>query len=646
MSLLAPAAIFLGILALPIILLYMLRLRRRVHPISSTQLWRELVHDRSANMPWQRLRRNLLLVLQLIILATLVIALARPFITASGQVEGHILVLLDASASMTAADGNGGRTRFDEAAGQIDRLINAVGSRDRMTLIRVGRAPTVLAAMTNDRQALRQALETATSDNSAADWTAAFAMVAGAMQSQVDARVIILSDGNLPDDLPSLPGEVVFMPVGRSGNNLAITAQGARPAAENLEYLAGVTNFGDEEARALLSLFVDGALFDSRRIKIAPGDSVDETWLVSGEAGVIEARLTPDSGSMDYLAIDNQVWAVGNDRQDRRVLLLSEGNLFLERLFALVPGYTLVRIANDEVTSTELGNESQFDLFIFDNVPLPDRLPPGDILIFNPQPTDEASAIRVSSTFTNTRVIRLANSLLLEDVNWGSVNVSEARLVEAESLETIVEAEGGPLLLAGEMDNHRLAIFTFDLRRSDLPLQIAFPVVMANIISWLDSGGANSGGRDYEAGSVVILEPNPRAEQIIVELPNGVLWEHAGLSADEPVIFSATGDPGVYMIKHIDESGQVIASDKFAVNFSDQEESRIRPQLSIRIGQTDVTGSESGSTGQYELWSWLLIAGLMFLFMEWWVAYSRRQKQPSLKYWKWQRKTAERNGID
>ena len=75
MSLFAPAALALGLLALPIVLLYMLRLRRREQTVSSTYLWRTLVQDRAANAPWQRLRRNLLLLLQLLILAALVLSL-------------------------------------------------------------------------------------------------------------------------------------------------------------------------------------------------------------------------------------------------------------------------------------------------------------------------------------------------------------------------------------------------------------------------------------------------------------------------------------------------------------------------------------------------------------------------------------------
>ena len=79
MSFLAPAAFAALAIAIPVLLLYMLRLRRREVLISSTFLWRQVVQDTEANTPWQRLRRNLLLFLQLLILLLLVLALARPF---------------------------------------------------------------------------------------------------------------------------------------------------------------------------------------------------------------------------------------------------------------------------------------------------------------------------------------------------------------------------------------------------------------------------------------------------------------------------------------------------------------------------------------------------------------------------------------
>ncbi|HLU10946.1 MAG TPA: BatA domain-containing protein, partial [Oceanobacillus sp.] len=102
MSFLAPLAFLGALLAIPIILLYMLRLRRREVVVSSTFLWQQILRDREANTPWQRLRRNLLLFLQLLILAALVLGLARPYVIVPAVSAGQIAVLLDASASMNA----------------------------------------------------------------------------------------------------------------------------------------------------------------------------------------------------------------------------------------------------------------------------------------------------------------------------------------------------------------------------------------------------------------------------------------------------------------------------------------------------------------------------------------------------------------
>ncbi|MGA7732327.1 MAG: BatA domain-containing protein, partial [Chloroflexia bacterium] len=100
MGILLPAALALLALAIPIIILYMLRLRREELSISSSMLWRRALMDRTANAPWQRLRRNLLLLLQLLLLLLLVLGLARPFVSARTGVAGNLVLVLDASASM------------------------------------------------------------------------------------------------------------------------------------------------------------------------------------------------------------------------------------------------------------------------------------------------------------------------------------------------------------------------------------------------------------------------------------------------------------------------------------------------------------------------------------------------------------------
>src|SRR5215210_197184 len=124
MGILFPLAMGLLALAIPIIILYMLRLRREELSVSSSMLWRRALMDRTANAPWQRLRRNLLLLLQLLLLLLLVMALARPFVSARTGVAGNHVLVLDASASMQSADEEGGATRFERAKREADALID------------------------------------------------------------------------------------------------------------------------------------------------------------------------------------------------------------------------------------------------------------------------------------------------------------------------------------------------------------------------------------------------------------------------------------------------------------------------------------------------------------------------------------------
>ncbi|HEY1407933.1 MAG TPA: VWA domain-containing protein, partial [Promineifilum sp.] len=258
MSLLVPIALGLGFLALPIIALYMMRLRRRELPISSTFLWRKLALDRTANAPWQKLRANLLLLLQLLILAALVLSLARLALLTPGRIGGDLVVLVDASASMLATDGNGGATRFEEAIAEAAGLIDQLSGDERMTLIQAGPRPAVLAAATADKKQLRDALETASAELSAADWQATIALASGSARSMSDPRFVLISDGGLPERLPALPGNVTFLPVGSSDENVSISALDVREAEDGKELFAGISNQGSSTTRVFVSLTVDG----------------------------------------------------------------------------------------------------------------------------------------------------------------------------------------------------------------------------------------------------------------------------------------------------------------------------------------------------------------------------------------------------
>lgn len=622
-SFLTPAFLLLGLLAIPIILLYMLRLRRQEIIVSSTMLWQKLLRDREANAPWQKLRRNLLLILQLLILGALVFALARPFLPTPTVATGNLIVLLDASASMLATDTE--PTRYETAKAEITQLINDLSSSSQMTLINVGHTPAILAAATSDKPTLRQALQSAQPDQTTANWPAALALASGAAQGYKDARIVIVSDGGLFGDLPPLPAEPQYIPIGSSGENLAITALATRELEGQVTLFASVRNEGQQDRDALITIYLDKALFDSRRISVPAQTAVNLTWPLPGTPSAIQAQLSENDG--DFLPIDDTAWAVHEGGISNRVLLVTEGNLFLEQLFTVLPGVTAFKAAPDSDLLTE-----PFDMYVFDSIPLPDPLPQTDLLIINPQPTDVPASsantlLTVTGTFSNTTTTRLANSPLLQFVDWRTVNIQQAQRIDAPWAQPLVEAEGGPLLLIGEQNGRRVAILTFDLHASDLPLQIAFPILMANITSWLSPGQAFEIDGLLQSGDPVTLTPSASSTAVLVTKPDGTVWQQE--VGEEAPIFTETNQPGLYAVALRDAQG-TRAAGQFAVNLFAPEESNIQPTSFIQIGQTTVETSENEDVGQYELWPWLLAAAVIILIIEWWIHF-RGTRLPAIK---------------
>lgn len=634
MSLLAPISLLLGLLAVPIVLLYMLRLRRKDVAVSSTMLWQRLLRDKEANAPWQRLRRNLLLIIQLLILALLVFALARPYLPVPSLTTGSVVVLLDGSASMMAEEADS--DRFSLARREVARLIDDLSRDSQMTLILVGSTPHLLASGDQDRSVLHEALAQAQAAPVSADWSAAFALAAGAAQGFQDGRVVLVSDGGLPEQLPPMPAELIYLPIGSTEENLAITALSSREDPDGAQLFASVTNFGRLPQETLFSLLLDNELFDARRINVPGGETTNLTWTLPEGSPRIDAVLSDTA--QDHLPIDDRAWAVHEGGRDRRVLLVTDGNRFLETAMSIMPVLEVFKVSGESWLN-EIG-EDEYDLVVLDSIIAPRNLPNVGMLIIDPlaQATDTASpeltSLSTGEVFTNTNVIRLEDSPLLRFVDWSAVNVRSAREIDAPWARPLVEAEAGPLLLAGERGGRRTVIVTFRLQDSDLPLQIAFPIVMANIMDWLEPGGLLMDETDFAPGEPVLMGADSGAETIVVRKPNGEMWTH---EADETaLVFPETSQLGLYEIMARSLEGERLVG-RFTVNMNSAAESKITPATAEQFGfsylDTGAQASSDGSNvGQREFWPWFAVLALVVLMVEWWV-YHQGARLPNRDDW-------------
>src|SRR5690349_8417270 len=290
MGALAPIGLGLLALAVPIVALYMLRMRRREREVSSTLLWEQAIRDVRANAPWQKLRPNLLLFLQLLALAALVVALARPFWLGATPLGANLVVIVDVSGSMNATDV--GPSRMEKAKGEVRKLIDSLPANGQMTIIAAGTGAEVLQPATDNRATLRDAADRLRARAGATDLTEALALAAPAAERLPDTTVVIVSDGGfVPPTANDVRAPVRFVPIGERAENLGITAAATRRTTSGSELFVRVQNLGKGERKTLLSVFDGATLLEARALTVPACGEAGSTIGLPSAVGLLRAEI-------------------------------------------------------------------------------------------------------------------------------------------------------------------------------------------------------------------------------------------------------------------------------------------------------------------------------------------------------------------
>jgi Ca-activated chloride channel family protein len=623
MDILNPAGLLFAGLAIPILILYMLKLRRREVEVSSTRLWNRLLRERQANAPWQRLKRNILLILQLIILSMLVFSLVRPAVPVPAVAGGSTVVLLDASASMNATDVT--PNRFEAAREAIKEMVNHLANNAQMSIILVGPTPQLLATRESDKTILRRSLETASPSLGNANWQAASALAVGATLSSQNTsldsgrrmKIVVISDGGLPEEgLPSLPGEVLYVPIGAGNDNLAVSALALRSNGKASELFSKITNYGGVDHRAILSIYAQNELITARQVDLPAHQSVNLVIPdLPSEQTIYQARLVPlesSNQSLDALFEDNLAYAVSYPASTGQTLLAtasSSGNFFLEQLLLAMPQLTSYRVLPSESGSFILPSDP-FDLYVFDGI-LPDPLPPANVLLIDPPAND---LFDVQGVFSDATDVQVVDGPLTHFVDWDTVHVSRAKQVSLPTWsQALVNSRQGPLVFAGDYAGRRVAVVAFNLHDSDLPLQVAFPILFANLIQYLSPQSAFDTTANLHPGENLTIKPDPSIGEVEITTPSGKIFRYT--TGEDGVFFSETSEPGIYEVNYVGQEER--STDFFAVNLFSPAESDIQPAQSIRVGKSEIPRTPETDVGKRDLWPWLASIGLLFLIVEW-----------------------------
>lgn len=549
MSFLSPLALA-GLLFVPVVLaMYLLKLRRDERLVPSTLLWQRLLTDVEANAPWQRLRRSLLLLLQLLLVLLLALLAARPFLERPAGLAGDVVVVIDTSASMAADDVP--PSRLEEAKAKVLDALHELPANGTVSVIAAGKTARVVVNGTTDLGRVRAAIDGITVSATTGDLGDALNLANALAARAGDADILVATDAALSiKPTTRVDHEVRVIQVGRERRNQAIVALAVRPAPSGVtrSVFVSIANLDIEPAQRRLELYADGVLIEARDLQTLDPQTRTQVIIddVPRGAAVIEVRLVPlvSGGAADALALDDRAWAVVPPDRLRRVLLVGDGDPYLETALSYLPNTELYG-----VTPAKYGPDTHpelFDLIIFEGT-LPATLPRTAVLAIAPTTSTELG--EVAGTLTDPGLGTTSpDEPILKYVNLSSVHVGKAsKLVLPPWARSVIRGPGGsPLLYIGQLGGREAAVMAFLPRNSDLPLQVAFPVLMANLTGEL-LGGSSAPTEAVQPGDPVTIPVPAGATSVVVTRPDGSTVELVPPTPGAAsVAFSQTDLLGVY----------------------------------------------------------------------------------------------------
>jgi hypothetical protein len=546
MSFISPLAL-LGLAFVPVVVaMYLLKLRRDETVVPSTLLWQRLVADVEANAPWQRLRRSLLFLLQLLLVLLLAALAARPFLERPAGLARDLVLVIDTSASMAATDVAPDRLTVAKAAA-LDALRD-LPAGGKVSVVAAGRTARVVVNATTDIGRVRAAVDDLAVQAASGDLGDALNLADALAARSSDAEILVATDAAMAvTPTARLEHKVRVLPVGRDRRNQAIVALAVRQGASGVtrSVFVSVANLDIQTAQRRLQVYGDGVLLEARDMVLDPQTRADAIVDdIPATVQVVEVRLDRTGAAADELALDDRAWAVVPPPHLRRILLVAEGDPYLETALTYLPNTELYGIKPAEygpATHPEL-----FDLVIFEGA-LPAELPAGAVLAIAPKASSPLG--EVAGSLKDPAIGSLdPDEPILRYVDLSTTHVGTAvKMVLPTWARSIIPGPGGaPLLYAGDLAGRRAAVLAFEPRLSDLPLQVAFPILVSNLAGEL-MGGSATPAEAIQPGSPVALPLPSGAASLKVAKPDGSTVELVpGTLGGSGVSFSQTDQLGVY----------------------------------------------------------------------------------------------------
>ncbi|WP_027632522.1 vWA domain-containing protein [Clostridium hydrogeniformans] len=581
------------LLSIPLfILMYILKQKLKEEEVSSLYLWKEVIRNTEARRPFDKLRKNILFFIQLLLILLLILSIANPYISMKGRGDEDLILIIDTSGSMKALN-NDGKSRFNLGKDYAEDIVKNLSKATSITLISSGGSNKVEISSSRDKGEVLGKIKSLEPSNEKGDIENSYSLLKSLSKDMKAYNIVAISDRNI--EFKDLKGRLINP--SKTSNNLALDFISNSRKGEEVKVMVRIINYGLEDDTADISLYGDDKLIDVKTLDVKKGET--KNIYFDGFKGDY-STLWAEISKKDSLEEDNRIYSVLKSKTSSKIMVFTDKNIFLEKALNGMKDIEVYK--GNDIDNIPTG----YDLYIFDGQ-TPKTInndinalfinPYEDTSIFKIEGSSEGEEFKPDihniTKFMSKSSFVSARYSTLEKPHWG---------------ENIFSSNNKTIGFVGMERNRKIGVLGFDLHNTDFPLKPEFPIFMNNLVSYMMDRNFMS-KRSFYAGEKIALDINSSAKEVNIKSPSSktkTLDINKGLSivGEEVGVYEVTQKVDDREIKY-----------NFVVNFPKEESNiSIEGEVTNNVINNKVDIRASRSIQKY-----IIIAILLLLMMEWFV---------------------------
>ena len=490
------------------------------------------------------------------------------------------------------------------------QIIDQIQTDQKILLIEAGKEPRLRSGFIDDKKKVRDLLLGFSPSDESGNLEKALYFALSFMDPARDDTVYLVTDGagcdfsKLINIHPKIVPEVIL----GGENNIGITKFEYREELDSpghYEIMLEIKNFNVVPVTCPVRLTIDRTIIFETSISL---DILEKRLLIIPYRGLVTGIASAVLEIEDDFHVDNSAYLALSGSKDIWVLLVSKGNYFLEKILEAYPN-VMVNSMSEIMPSSWEEQTIRHDIVIIDRMDFP-AIGRGNFLLidsFSPSiPIKSEGRVVFPGTFFWEK-----ENPLMENIDMDGVIIEQASKLRADKgAKAIVESPQTGLMYTYEDKGIRAVFLGFDINRSDLPLKIAFPVMISNIINWLNPNKLISSTLKTRPGEPIDIYLSPETTTISTLAPDE-RWERHDVTTN-PFQYRDTDKVGIYTISENKKRRY------FTVNLADEMESDIQSPVieSTFIRQGEVSDGEEVPIRR-PLWVFVILLVLSILLLEW-----------------------------